>query len=247
MTGILAVIPWAVIVLSSLSLGAVVLLQWWPDGALSRILSRVAYRRPSDLSELNRREWLNRLEFAQLEKDLPGLQTVLFLGEKVERPTPALAHAVLDNFSEGVKYAFFVSNSDNDEADLISYREWFRHLFDVANQLGNAAGAGRCFEDVLSIKRLPGSWVYVPYVFYIFNEDGRERILALKGSEVGVGLARKYMVVREAEARTIMSLVSMSSKDVVSEFDTPDETVISVIPKGSTRRLELVTDEAEAA
>lgn len=246
----LTIFTWSLIVLCTASLCAVIFIERFPTAGASRFLTQLAYQKPKSLSDFNHRETLNQTEFAQLEKDLPGLRSVTFVGKSVQEPTPALAHAVLDNFSEGVRYAFFVSKIDNNDDDLSQYRNWFKALFDASvswRLKNNEARSTLTFSDLFLIARLPGDWQYVPYVFYSFGDGSSERLLALKGTEVGVGISSGYIVVAEAEAQTIIGLVSMSSSAFGTEMEGGIEALVSTIPEGAIRKLQIVTNGQEAA
>lgn len=219
--------------LCAISLVHAYLLHRWPHARYSRAVIAFFYRRPKNLADLNRRHWLTRDEFAQVEKDFPNLISVTVISKFVEEPDRALGHAVLDNFGEGVKYSFFVSGEANPDDRLGRYRDWFKHLFDASRpSLSNEEE--RSFEGHFSLSRLEGPWDWVPYVFYTFRENGAEWLLPLKGSEAGVGLASGYARVAESEARTIISLVSLSSRAFENEIGQNDDRLVTSIPAADT-------------
>lgn len=239
-------LPGLIVLIGALSLVHAFIIFRWPDLPYVQFLTAKLYRQPKNLADLNNRHWLRRDDFAQLEKDFPDLCSVIVVSKTVDRPTKELAHAVLDNFSEGVKYSFFVAHNENTDETLAQYRSWFRMLYD-ASMVANTSASPLSFDECFCIRRLPGQWEYVPYVFYTFSVKGSEKLLALKGNESGVGIAAGYARVAETEAKTIIDLLSLGSVAFGEEISGGEDGLVSSIPHGATTQLYVVQKPAEAA
>jgi hypothetical protein len=190
-----------------------------PNTRLARSVNLAFSKRPQSIGDLDRRDVLTVEELALVEKYVPRLRSVVIMCHRVDQPNPSLAKAVLDNFQQGAEYTFFVSPGGAHDKDLADYRDWFSHIFAVADKAAPTAGENstirsRTFEDVFSIKRLPLEWNNVPYVFYSFeNDNGNLSTIAFRGTEMGVGISPWYDRMPPVAARALIDLASAASAE----------------------------------
>jgi hypothetical protein len=154
--------------------------------------------------------WLVVDEIGVIERDLRKLEEVVVILDKIERPYHLLLDAVLNNFSENVRYHFFVAER-NFASSHEHFKPFFEQLIAVAATIRGSqivANAQLCHIYKLPFRRQDD----YPYIFYCYR-NGVERpsgqrypmhIIAFRGCDKGRGLADQYKRVEPAEARTTL-------------------------------------------
>jgi len=142
----------------------------------------------------------------RLERDLPNLKQVVVVANRVEKPSGSLEDAVEDNFRQGVKYLFLVSNSRADQ-ELSGYFLIFEALAKKAIQ---ETGANCELRELVEIKRLTYDWPDVPYIFYQYVTHGKhtQRLTsAFRGNQRGEGIADAYEHLSDVHSLAICSAI----------------------------------------
>ncbi len=151
--------------------------------------------------------------FAEFEQKLRGISRVVVVCEYVERPTKKLAQAVIDNFSEGIKYQFFIASENIENQTLQEYYDWFEALYNVSTQLQSANKNTSNFNRLFSVRTIMTRWHGSPYVFHVSDIGDEEVVAAYRGLDLRTGISRYYERIGLQEAMTIISLCSIASKD----------------------------------
>ncbi|PIT03261.1 hypothetical protein TSA1_22740 [Bradyrhizobium nitroreducens] len=154
--------------------------------------------------------YLSLRTFADCEQRLSGVSRVVVISSQIENPTSSLARAVIDNFSQGIRYEFFIGKGMEDQDQIEKYSTWFRSLF---NSVSTYSDQSFKFEDLFSVKVLPIAWRGSPYVFHVSDVDNEEIVYAYRGQDLGSGISQSYERVSLQEAMTIISLCAASSRE----------------------------------
>jgi len=163
---------------------------------------------------LEGRDRLTLAELGEFEECLPRLREVIVVAHRVEDPQESLRAAVQDNFQEGVRYQFVVSNSQF-HASSDKYEEFFRAIYTVAKAIPAKPGRElaiqqKRFDDLFALRSLRGEWGSWPYVFYRFNDtDGSVRTIAVRGDQLREGIAENYIQLSAIDALTIYNACLM--------------------------------------
>jgi hypothetical protein len=231
-------ITWFVLAFVSVGVLGLATLEFAPSTQIARFVDRQISRttRPN-IANFNRMECLTSADVALIEKILPNLRSVVVLCNKIDDPNVEFKKAVLDNFSEGVSYSFFVSKANSSKPQLDRYRDTFLHLhaasLPVESTDPKASKASPCisFSDFFSIGVLPLDWQNVPYIFYVFGKKDHAAVtIAFKGTEPGVGISSSYVKVEETEARAILDLCRVASNELESAFVDEELEIVEIIP-----------------
>jgi len=156
------------------------------------------------LAERNRdlrfKQTIDIHELAKIEENIGRLVGVTVIADRLNEPGSDLAHAIQDNFLQGVRYQYFVSLRTTD-AEIKNYDEFLGHIAATANMI--QAGAAN-----YSIRRIEYDLNDFPYVCYEYLEQegaDRKKVLMYRGTDRGVGIARAYMKVDEAVAYSLVT------------------------------------------
>lgn len=168
-----------------------------PFGAAALMLAYIGLRK----DKLSRFKPVEKLGI--YEKDLQGLESVIVVANTIERPEGNLMEAVEDNFREGVKYLFLISQS-NAEDELRRYYLIFKALAEKALAENNSGL--RLISELVEIRKLPYDWPDVPHIFYQYRVNGSEEILtsAFRGNQKREGIADYYERLSESQSTALI-------------------------------------------
>jgi hypothetical protein len=148
-----------------------------------------------------------------IERDLPYLEAVTVIADKVERPTEMLSQAVEHNFRRGVKYHFLVSGNRRPE-EVKGFYGYFKAMAEM--ELSRSQDTTKKLKDFIEIGQLPYAWDDYPLIFYrVRLPNGRPKTLAFRGDQLHEGIAAHYGRLEPTLAHTIArAVVSDGPKDV---------------------------------
>jgi hypothetical protein len=150
--------------------------------------------------------WLVVDEIGIIERDLRKLKEVVVILDTIERPYHLLLDAVLNNFSESVRYRFFVAEQ-NFEACHAHFKPFFEQLVEVAANIKGSQIEPNA--ELCHIYKLPYRREGYPYIFYCYangvdhlsEQRNSMHIIAFRGCDKGRGIAELYKRVEPTEAR----------------------------------------------
>ena len=148
--------------------------------------------------------WLDTNELGIVERDIRNLKEVAIILDKIEEPFYLLKDAVLENFSQGTVYRFFVS-AENFELSFDKFKPFFDGLVEEAARVSGQVGRNLCH-----IYRLPHARRDYPYIFYCYSDENSTEnlpvnIIGFRGSDIGKGIAEKYRRLEPVIAFTLLS------------------------------------------
>lgn len=153
-------------------------------------------------------ELINTRQLGDIEGSLIslGLEQVIIMADKIERPSTSLLNAVLKNFEKGVEYVFLIS-AHNAEHEMTRYHQVFSDLAKAAIDKTERFAQP---DDLFKIYKLPYNLNDCPYIFYRVKESDDESgltTIALRGLDATRGIANNYAFVPPEFARTIARAV----------------------------------------
>ena len=157
--------------------------------------------------------------FGDIEKNISDLKEVIVVAHRIEEPQESLRAAVQDNFQEGVRYTFLVSQSEHSSASK-TYTEFFKAIFVIAKQLAPESGDHSKirtleFNDLFAVRALRGEWGSWSYVFYRYNGISGTplKMVAFRGDQLREGIAENYVELSAADALSIFNACGMALAD----------------------------------
>lgn len=161
-------------------------------------------------------------ELARFEKDLPPGSIVVVLAHTIEEPQEKLRAAVQDNFQQGIRYIFLVSQSKYNHS-LEEFTEFFKAIYIIARRLPSTSGSNSHvkkldFDQIFSILPLVGEWTSWPYVLYVEPNEKRQRVWVFRGNLRKEGIAEKYVQLGNIEAEAFMNAVKLAMKGADHEL-----------------------------
>ncbi|HXI25622.1 MAG TPA: hypothetical protein VNG71_17275 [Pyrinomonadaceae bacterium] len=183
--------------------------------------------------------WLTRENWAEFERTVQNLITVIVVAHRVSSPDGRLYEAVRDNMQRGVRYKFLISNSTAQPQENV----WYGIFELIAKGLEAEGLLNGNVEDAVEILKLPEEWDDYPYVFYLSGTrigkiEKIDRTVAFRGTDQKKGICNSYKEVSPEEAHTLARVIMQGAPDhivetmrpaVGSTFDTP----LSGNPTGS--------------
>jgi hypothetical protein len=165
-------------------------------------------------------EWISSDEIGYIEKNLTNLKEVILIADRIEIPNAKnyakIFLALIDNFLDGVQYNFLVPSGFYD-----------KHKDNVKNSYGNIlqVAKGLAGENQLQLGTFNlWSWPYekqakdYPYLFYRYEVDDIDEIVAFRGEDVGAGISNHYRRLEPEVAKTIfMQALPLIYTQVISD------------------------------
>jgi hypothetical protein len=150
--------------------------------------------------------WLVVDEIGVIERDLRKLKEVVVILDTIERPYHLLLDAVLNNFSESVRYHFFVAEQ-NFQSCYTHFKPFFEQLIEVAANIKGSQIDPKA--ELCYIYKIPYRREGYPYIFYCYangidplsEQRNNMHIIAFRGCDKARGIAELYKRVEPAEAR----------------------------------------------
>lgn len=147
-----------------------------------------------------------------IERDFRNLKQVIVVADCVERPSGILQEAVEDNFREGVKYLFLVSQK-RAEAEVNGYFLIFEAL---AKKVIAETQQEIDVLELVQIRKLTYDWPDVPYLFYQYKSDSGELLTtAFRGNQRGEGIANAYEQLTTARSEAIASALLAQAPEFI--------------------------------
>ncbi|WP_439365957.1 hypothetical protein ACNJYD_08485 [Bradyrhizobium sp. DASA03005] len=161
-------------------------------------------------------------KLAHFEQELPPGSTVIVLAHRIEEPQEGLRAAVQDNFQQGIRYIFLVSQSQYNRS-VTELSDFFKAIYVIAKRLSPAAGPNAkvltlTFEELFSILPLSGEWTSWPYVLYMEPSGERQRVWVFRGNLRKEGLAETYVQLGNIEAESFMNAIRLAMKGANHEL-----------------------------
>ena len=182
---------------------------------------RVVILAEVDLTKLYPGYAVDVKHFADFEKRLQILTTVVVISDRIDEPKNILEAAVIDNFREGVNYHFFVPPQIYEKSKDTVFK-FFNHLSKSAQLKGEKyedCGIGQAFAHDLNYSRAD-----YPYVFYLYGDGVGEikHVLGFRGCDQFVGVSKKYVMIENETAKSIL-LSTRAGQQGTAEMQWQDE------------------------
>jgi len=171
-------------------------------------------------SDARARSRITVSELGDIERDLVDLRETIIVAHRIEKPEKHLRAAVEDNFQQGVRYVFVVSESELQNA--ATNEKIFHAIFTFAQETAPLEGPNskirsRTFEELFAIRALRGEWQSWPYIFYRCGSP--TNTIAFRGDQLREGIAENYVQLSGADAASIfcaceMAMTSEARSDV---------------------------------
>lgn len=158
--------------------------------------SHLKHLLPGDIISMN--------DFAIVERDIKNLKKVIIVCDVLEKPSDLLYDSIRDNLAEKVEYHFFVSD-DQLEVSCSAPLQFFEN----AERLK----LGLKPEESTSLTRVHGighNRHDKPYVFLATGDGEHASVVCFKGMDVGVGIAKTYVLIDADDARNLYNLLAKS-------------------------------------
>jgi hypothetical protein len=159
---------------------------------------------------------------ADFERDLPPGSTVVVLAHTIENPRDSLRAAVQDNFQQGVRYIFLVSESQHRD-NLEKYADFFKAIYTIAKSIAPARGDNSHiretkFDDIFVILPLSGEWKSWPYVLYTVPTGlNSQKVFVFRGNQRQEGIAEQYVQLEAIEAEAFLNAIRLSMRSAKHE------------------------------
>ena len=149
--------------------------------------------------------WLTKEEIGRIEEQLSNCREVILVADKVNVPTREDAKeimiALIDNFIDGVEYNFLVPKDyyQNHNKEIISR---YKHIMGVAEDFSESDVPPELFKlHAYPYEKLEPDY---PYLFYRYETEVGDEIIAYRGEDVGMGIASHYRRLEPEIARTFL-------------------------------------------
>ena len=170
--------------------------------------------------------WLSESQFGEFEERLNNLREVIVIADTVDVPTRenfrGVLFALLDNFADGVCYTFIVPQEFyvQNHSDIEHRYESIKSL---AHELSGANSSSDLFQMIPRDKST--SELDYPYVFYRYEDyNGKSEIVAFRGEDLGVGIAKNY---RRLEPEVARSFLLSALSIIYAGNEVPDEKIVN--------------------
>ena len=182
----------------------------------------------SHLKSITAGDVISLQDFALIERDLKNLKEVIGLSDTVEAPSERLFDAIKDNFTEGVRYRFFISNR-NYERDKSTRLKFFHDAEIVAHQISGNKTDHEESPPLTSIINLNYDHREEPYVFLISQAEGKpSEAMCFRGTDKEKGISQEYVFLDPKSAQTMYNLLLQTGGEFFS--NRPNQEFVEMSP-----------------
>jgi hypothetical protein len=149
--------------------------------------------------------WRTKEEIGNIEEQLWRCKEVILVADKIQVPTrddaKEILIALIDNFIDGVQYNFLVPDEYYKKyEDKITNR--YRRIIKLAADFSQK----EIVTELFKIHPYPHAKLEpdYPYLFYRYETDEGDEIIAFRGEDLGEGIAEQYRRIEPEVARSFL-------------------------------------------